>query len=399
MAELTDTAITSAAKRAAATKVRLELADGKLPGLRLRITPAGAKTWVLGCRDTHGKARRFPIGRYPDQGIAEARRKARAVREEVAAGSDPIAEARRKRAATRDAAGGIGTLSALLELYQAQAGKQKRSWPESRRRIESVFGKHLKIALSALARADLQLTADQWPSAQSAAAAVRYLRPVLKWAAPRQSFSPDLATLVPPTKVGRRKRVLSRDELAALLPILGGSDRPYHAALLFMLLTMARREEAAGARWRDVDVQAGTWTIPKTKNGEPHVVPLSKQALALLADRRPEKPRPGDLVFKNDAGGALANWDRETKAIMKASGTAEWTRHDLRRTGATMLGEMGELPDILEAALNHVSIRSPLAATYNRSRYRPQVAAALQRLAEALDDIKNQPLLRRGIDA
>jgi hypothetical protein len=53
-----------------------------------------------------------------------------------------------------------------------------------------------------------------------------------------------------------------------------------------------------------------------------------------------------------------------------------------------MLGEMGELPDIIEAALNHVSIRSALAATYNRSRYRPQVAVALQRLADALDGIE-----------
>ncbi len=53
-----------------------------------------------------------------------------------------------------------------------------------------------------------------------------------------------------------------------------------------------------------------------------------------------------------------------------------------------MLGEMGELPDIIEAALNHVSIHSPLAATYNRARYRPQVAAALQRLADALDGIE-----------
>jgi hypothetical protein len=53
-----------------------------------------------------------------------------------------------------------------------------------------------------------------------------------------------------------------------------------------------------------------------------------------------------------------------------------------------MLGEMGELPDIIEAALNHVSIRSPLAATCNRIRYRPRVAAALQRLADALDGIE-----------
>ena len=53
-----------------------------------------------------------------------------------------------------------------------------------------------------------------------------------------------------------------------------------------------------------------------------------------------------------------------------------------------MLGEINELPDIIEAALNHVSIRSALAATYNLSRYRPQVAAALQRLADTLDEIE-----------
>ena len=95
-----------------------------------------------------------------------------------------------------------------------------------------------------------------------------------------------------------------------------------------------------------------------------------------------------ELVFRTFAGGPISNWDRETKALQEASGTEGWTRHDLRRTGATMLGEMGELPDIIEAALNHVSIHSPLAATYNRSRYRPQVAMALQRLADALDGIE-----------
>ncbi len=100
------------------------------------------------------------------------------------------------------------------------------------------------------------------------------------------------------------------------------------------------------------------------------------------------QPDPNVLIFATSTGAPLGNWDRETKALQEASGTAGWTRHDLRRTGATMLGEMGELPDIIEAALNHVSIRSPLAATYNRSRYRPQVAAALQRLADALDGIE-----------
>ena len=155
-----------------------------------------------------------------------------------------------------------------------------------------------------------------------------------------------------------------------------------------MLLTLARREEAGQARWGDVDMDRTIWTIRDTKNKQPHIVPLARQAIDLLNERRPEKALADTLIFGTQTGEPLGNWDRATKAMQQASGTQGWTRHDLRRTGATMLGEMGELPDIIEAALNHVSIRSPFAATYNRSRYRPQVAAALQRLADALDAIE-----------
>jgi integrase len=164
--------------------------------------------------------------------------------------------------------------------------------------------------------------------------------------------------------------------------------KAHSGVLRFILLTLARREEAAGARWREIDLTSGTWTVPgeRTKNAEPHTVPLSRQAIALLRTLYPGAA--DELVFCTFTGGPISNWDRETKILQEASGTEGWTRHDLRRTGATMLGEMGELPDIIEAALNHVSIHSPLAATYNRSRYRSQVAAALQRLADALDGIE-----------
>jgi integrase len=182
--------------------------------------------------------------------------------------------------------------------------------------------------------------------------------------------------------------VLSRDELAAILPALRASDRPHAKAMLFMLLTAARREEASTARWGHVDFEARTWTIPETKNGEPHVVPLSRQAVDLLQSCRPDNPAPSAAVFAVSTGSPVANWDRAAKAIQDASKTTGWTRHDLRRTAATMMGEMGELPDIIEAALNHATIHSALASTYNRSRYRPQVAAALQRLADALDGIE-----------
>jgi integrase len=397
---LTEPAIRKAAREVVDAKQRRDLADAGCEGLRLRLTPAGGKSWVLACRDREGRMRRFPLGPYGDKegtlGVAKAREAAVALRSKVKQeGADPVAERRRERAIGREAKAGIGTLGALLSLYENAKGSKLKSWTECRRRIESVFAAHLSRPLAMLKLADLQLAADSWPSQQSAAAAVRYLRPILKWAAHRRYGTAELATITPPATVGRRDRVLSRDELAALLPALKASDRPYAAAMRFLLQTLARREEVAAARWRDVDLAAATWTIPETKNGQPHVVPLPRQAVALLRDRLPRdkhgeavKPAADALVFTTGSGGPLANWDRETKVLMEASGTEGWTRHDLRRTGATMLGEMGELPDIIEAALNHVAIRSQLAATYNRSRYRPQVAAALQRLVDALDGIE-----------
>jgi integrase len=340
--------------------------------------------------------RRFPLGAYPETGISKAREAARTLHVRVLQdGADPVRERRAKRAMGADAKAGIGTLAAVLDIYTAKQGNTLKSWPDGRKRVELVFKALLQRPIAALTAADFQLEADRHPHPHGAAFAVRTLRPALRWAAKRGYLAEAATHLHSPAPTTRRQRVLSRDELAALLPELSTSSRPYAACARFLLLTLARREEATAAVWRDVDFQAATWTIRETKNGQPHVVPLSAQAVALLQTRLPKdgagkvlKPAPTARVFATGTGGPLRNWDRETKVLMEASKTGGWTRHDLRRTGATMLGEMGELPDIIEAALNHVAIRSPLAATYNRSRYRPQVAAALQRLADALDGIE-----------
>jgi integrase len=392
---MTETAI-SKAIREAAGGTRRDLADSGCPGLRLRLTPGGAATWVLACRDRHGRMRRFPLGRYPATGISDARSKARELHTRVKQeGADPIADRRRDLVIGAAAKVGEGTFCALLALYGKQRGAELKRWAEAKRSIEVVFKPLLTQPLAALTSRDFQMLADGYDARHAAGAAVRYARPVLKWGATRGYIASEVATLHLPVPVKRRRRILTLDEIAAVLPALRASGRPHAAALRFMLLTLTRRQEAALARWRDVDMKARTLTIPETKNGEPHVVPLSRQATELLRSRlpsdgsgNPKQPEPSAFIFSTSTGAALGNWDRETKALQDASGTKGWTRHDLRRTGATMLGEMGELPDIIEAALNHVSIRSALAATYNRSRYRPQVAAALQRLADALDGIE-----------
>jgi integrase len=389
---LTETAIAKAVRKTANRHERRDLADAACPGLRLRLTPTGGKTWVLACRDRHGRMRRFQLGAFPDMGISEARNAARAMHTRVKQeGADPVAERRRDRAIGKAAMEGIGTLSALLAIYGDKRGCELKRWKNSKRLVELVFKPFLKRPLVSVTAADLQMQADSYGAKQSAAAAVRYVRPIIKWGVARGYVTAGLAQLDAPATLQRRDRVLSRDELAALVPVLRMSRRPYAQAMRFMLLTLARREEVGQARWNDIDLTVGTWAIKETKNGQPHVVPLPRQAIDLLREIKPSvRGKTSALVFSTRTGALLRNWHRETKAIQGTSRTAGWTRHDLRRTGATMLGEMGELPDIIEAALNHVSIRSPLAATYNRSRYRPQVAAALQRLADALDVIDTE---------
>jgi integrase len=408
---LTDTAI-SKALRAAPETGRRDLSDAGCPGLRIRVTPAGAATWVLACRDRQGRMRRFTLGGYPAKGISLARDEARALHVKVKQeGADPTAARRRERVMGADAREGVGTLAAILDQYGEKRGNAQKVWAESRKRIDLIFKPLMKKPAAALTAGDFQLLADSYVSEASAGFVVRSIRPALKWAAQRGYLGEEVSRIRPPAPAKRRKRVLTRDELAALLPVLRVSSRPYAPALRFMLLTLTRRNETALARWRDVDMEARTWIIPETKNGEPHVVPLSRQAMDMLRAALPtdnagnaKRPDPSALIFATSTGAPLGNWDRETKSIILTcglgredaktgvvsmkDGSALWTRHDLRRTGATMLGDVGELPDIIEAALNHTSIHSALAATYNRSRYRPQVAAALQRLADALDGIE-----------
>ena len=390
---LTEPAIAKATREVAGSRRRRDLVDKGCPGLRLRLTPNGGKTWVLACRDRSGRMRRFPLGRFPAMGIAEARDAARSLHTQVKHdGADPIADARRTRASAEAARTGVGTLAAVLTLYGERRGSQLKSWAHSRLRVERVFGALLSRPASSLTVGDLQLAADTYRTPKSASFAIRALRPALKWAAVsgRGYVAKELCDLHEPTSPTRRQRVLSRDELRSVLPVLRQSERPHGPAMQFILLTLARLKEVCGARWREIDLAAATWTLPpeggRTKNEEPHIIPLPRQAAALLLQIG--YGHPDALIFPTSNGTPLGNWDRTQKAVHAASHTTGWHRHDLRRTGATLLGEMLVPPHIVEAALNHVHIGSPLAATYNRARYRPAVADALQRLADLLDSIE-----------
>jgi integrase len=390
-----------------------EHADGACQGLRLRVSQGGTFTWVLGCRDVAGRPRRFVMGNYPALGLSDARKKAKAMREKVRQGADPIREKREKQAATAAAkvAEAIAakveqaTLTALLEAYAKDVGARRRSWPEARRRIENVFGAHLCKPTAKLTLAELQLTVDAHPSRSSAGAGVRFIRPVLKWGAKRDLVTWGIAERLSPPDgaLGVRERKLTRAEMAAILRVLDDAGG-YGRAMRWLFWTGCRLNEACGARWRDINIDTGVWTVPRTqtKQGREHVVPPPGPALALLDTLLPldeagkvVAPDPEALIFTGAEGGVLANWDRATKAIQKASGTTAWHRHDIRRTVASLMGDLGVAPHVVEVCLGHAirtsadgSSLSRVAGIYNRSRYSQEHADALLRLADELARIE-----------
>ena len=177
-------------------------------------------------------------------------------------------------------------------------------------------------------------------------------------------------------------------------------SRGHDGAARFMLLTAARREEVVGAIWAEIDLERGTWTIPASRRKDTrapsrrrrraaadHVVPLSRQARGLLETLG--QGGEGELVFVGGRGSKLTNWPRWSAQIEKRIGVASVTPHTLRRTAATMAGDLGCAPHVISAMLGHRAIGGSLIAGYNQSRFPREVADALQQVADHIDTIES----------
>jgi len=346
-----------------------ELADGACRGLRARAREKGI-VWSLLAVDSDGRKKRIEIGRWPETGVVEARRMAEELRLAI----------RRERAPV-----GRMTLGDVLQLYEAEGPALKGvSWAkDGRKRILNVFGALLGERAGELAAAQLLRAADAHGSMASAGAAIRYLRPALRWAekrayVPGGVWSGLEGAHAPP----RRDRVLSEQELAQVLRTLGNDG--HDGAVRMMLYTACRREEVCAMRFEDIIEDV--WYVPGElrKNGRPHVVPLTQQALRVVG----AQGRISGQVFLGAKGKPLDNWDRWQKKFFDRSGTSGWHRHDLRRTAATLMGDHGVLPAIVEIVLGHAEPHSALAGVYNKSRYAKEHVEALRVLGDVLQGME-----------
>ena len=178
-----------------------------------------------------------------------------------------------------------------------------------------------------------------------------------------------------------RDRTLTEAELTAVLKVLG--QDPFDDIIRLLVLTGQRRTEIGGLRWSEVDFERDLIALPpeRSKNNRLHELPISTQVRAILE----RQPRNGEWVW----GRAFTSWSvYKAKLDNRLNGMGEWKLHDLRRSAATMMAELGVLPHIIEAILNHVSgHRAGVAGIYNRARYEGEMRQALERWAEHVQTI------------
>jgi integrase len=183
---------------------------------------------------------------------------------------------------------------------------------------------------------------------------------------------------------GSRERVLTQDELRQLWQALGTGR--FADVVRLLLLTGQRRNEIGALQWGEVDLAHKLIALPpaRTKNKRKHELPLSRQALAIV-ERQPRR-NSSPYLFSDVTG--FKNWDAAKVRLDARLRIGDWRLHDLRRTAATGMAELGVQPHIIEAVLNHISgHKGGVAGIYNRAKYSEEMRSALQRWADHIERI------------
>jgi integrase len=199
------------------------------------------------------------------------------------------------------------------------------------------------------------------------------------------------------TEEKARERVLSNAELREIWAALPDDD--YGDIVRLLMLTGQRREEIGALRWSELDFDRDVVLFPpaRTKNSREHELPMSGPVRDLLEARDRDEGR--DLMFGTGRG-PFSGWSNAKEALdtrlltarkrtnRKASPLPDWRIHDIRRTVATGMAEIGVQPHVIEAVFNHVSgHKAGVAGVYNRASYGAEKAAALTRWAARLREI------------
>lgn len=327
-----------------------------------------------------GGSRRIKLGDATVLSAEQARKQAMKVLGRVAIGEDPQAERHDRRSKDR-----LSARAVIEEYVQAKEPELRpRSFYEVRRYL--LTGPYFRalhpLPLDTVTRKDIAarlVAITREASANTAAHARTVLNSFFVWAL-RMGYlesNPVLGSVQPKSSEGR-SRVLSDAELAAVWKASGDDD--FGRIVRLLILTACRRQEIGGMRWSELDHDAGTWTLPpeRSKNKRAHTLPLPSAAWDIIKGVPHLAHR--DHLFGVRADSGFCDWHAAKVALDQKLGdsVAPFLLHDLRRTTATKLADMGVQPHVIEQILNHQSgHKSGIAGVYNRSSYEREVKAAL----------------------
>lgn len=362
---------------------RRDYPDGK--GLHIRVSPTGSKTWVLIFR-SGGKLRRLTLGTYPSMSLAEARKKTADIRVRIKEGEDPDPEATANRNSP--------TVEEFSKEYLERWAKpHKKSWAEDQRVLEKEFIPVIgKIKMTKLTRRDIVAALDRIRDRGAHTQANRALaifRRMCRFAVERGLLETSPAVYIKATPEDSRDRALSREEIRLFFEAMQ-KESPWigtRLALEVLLRTGQRSSEVLHMTPQQLDMERALWTIPGelVKNSRTQVVPLPHQVMTLLrlamATTSNEtavfrSPRKEGFLSKQALGRAM---DR----ALKRHNIPHATPHDLRRTCATYMTELGVPRLVVSKILNHAD--GSVDAVYDRHSYITEKREALEKWNNELD--------------
>lgn len=389
--------------------------DAEVKGFGVRVAASGSRTYILRYR-MGGRAsalRTFTIGQHGSPWtVDQARRRALELLADVRSGVDP--------AVRRDADRGAAVLDEAVRAERMFATVADRWFDEhvrggglrSLKDIEGVLERDLKPAFQDMTVDEIdkaavsRLVATIGARSQDAAnKAFKWLRQLCNWmVANGVIVATPVAGMKMPFKEGRRIRTLSLIELVIVWEAVETLPQPFRDLYRLLILLGQRLREVANAPWSEFEMKNGDWLLPaaRTKNRRDHLVPLSDQALALVARiQRDERKRSGPILTSDGKVGVSGfsklkeRIDELVASLLAGSRDMlaqanvfvdDWVAHDLRRSLATNCQAMGIQLPVTEAILNHASgSKAGIAGVYHLYDFYDEKAEALQRWADLVD--------------
>lgn len=390
---LSDTAI----RNAKAGERPVRLFDGG--GLYLEVAPSGGKWWRLKYR-VDGKEKRVSLGVYPAVGLRAARSRRDEARQQLANGADPSATRKAEKARARAKA--MHTLEGVGNAWLAHRAS---AWtPGTRAMIAASLENDVFPMLGSRAVADVQpgdirslvQAIEARGAGETATRVFQRLRSIYRYAVAHELVETDPTYPLKPAEIFKPRRpthraAMTERDVPAFLAKLAGyeGDGATKAALALLMLTATRPGELRGARWEEIDEAGALWRIPayRMKMKAEHVVPLSRQAMSVLAKMRPVSGNRA-LVFPSPFYPSASLSDGTLNSALSRmgyKGTA--TAHGFRTLFSTSANEAGWNGDLIERQLAHEE-RDGVRAAYNRAKYIAERTKLMQWWADRLDALQ-----------